>query len=252
MFTDTHCHLLKDEYENFENILNVIKNAKKFKVNRFINSGINNNSNIEILDYVKKIPEMYGVIGIHPSELKNLNKDDLLFLEKNINENKIIGIGEIGLDYHYEDIDKIKQKEIFEYQLKLAEKFQIPVVIHSRDATEDTIKILKKYNVKGIIHSFSGSIETAKIYIKMGYLLGVNGIVTFKNCKLKEVLTKISLENIVLETDSPYLTPEPFRGQKNEPKNIYNIALFLCDLYNITPQKLAKITNDNISRIFDI
>ena len=128
----------------------------------------------------------------------------------------------------------------------------MPVIIHSREATEDTINTLKKYKVTGVIHSFSGSLETAKIYIKMGYLLGINGVITFKNSKLKDVIKEIPLESIVLETDSPYLTPEPFRGKKNEPARIKEIAEFICDLKGISLEDLATITNHNIKRIFDI
>ena len=128
----------------------------------------------------------------------------------------------------------------------------MPVVIHSRDATLDTIEILKRHKVKGVIHSFSGSYETACIYIKMGFVLGVNGVVTFKNCNLKDILTKIPLGNIILETDSPYLTPVPYRGKRNEPAHIKDVALFLCQLYNVDLAPLENITNENIKRIFDI
>ena len=128
----------------------------------------------------------------------------------------------------------------------------MPVVIHSREATNDTIEILKKYRVKGVIHSFSGSLETATIYIKMGFLLGVNGVITFKNCNLKEVIKEIPLNKIVLETDSPYLTPVPFRGKRNDPSKIKNIAEYICDLKHISMEELANITNENIMRLFDI
>ena len=129
---------------------------------------------------------------------------------------------------------------LFEKQLKLAEEKNMPVIIHSRDATEDTLNILKKYNVKGIIHSFSGSLEIANEYIKMGYLLGINGVVTFKNCNLKDVLEKIDISNIVLETDSPYLTPVPFRGKQNTPVYIKNTADFVANIYNVSVDELVK------------
>ena len=116
----------------------------------------------------------------------------------------------------------------------------------------DTINILRNYNLKGVIHSFSGRLETAKEYIAMGYLLGINGVVTFKNCKLKEILPFIPLKSIILETDSPYLTPVPYRGRKNEPSHIKDIALFLADVYNIDVEEIAKITTANIKHIFDI
>ena len=163
-----------------------------------------------------------------------------------------LGFIPIDLDYHYEGFDKIKQFELFEKQLKIAEKYNLPVVIHSRDAVQDTIDILKKYKVSGIIHSFSGSYEVAKIYLDMGFKLGINGVVTFKNCNLKDTLIKLSPNDIVLETDSPYMTPHPHRGEKNESKNIVIIAEFVSKLFNVSPQELAEITRENVNKIFDI
>ena len=168
---------------------------------------------------------MYGAIGIHPEEVENYSLDDIKFIEDNLNNKKVVAIGEIGLDYHYSKENKEKQIKLFELQLDIANKYKVPVIIHSRDATEDTINILRKYNIKGVIHSFSGSLETAKIYIKRGFLLGINGVVTFKNCNLKDILVNIGLNNIILETDSPYLTPVPYRGKQNNPSHI-------LDLYN--------------------
>ena len=136
--------------------------------------------------------------------------------------------------------------------MKLAERVNKPVIVHSREATQDTIDILKKYNVRGVIHSFSGSYETACIYIKMGFLLGINGVITFKNCNLKDVVAKLDLGNIILETDSPYLTPVPYRGKRNDSSHVFDIAKYICDLKGCTLEELAKETNGNISRCFDI
>lgn len=249
MFTDTHCHIFKEYYEDIDKVL---KNAKNVSINRVINNGCDHKSNIEVIDLVDKYPNMYGAIGIHPESVDTYSIEELTFIEDNLNKSKIIAIGEIGLDYHYTKENKEKQIELFEYQLNLAEKYHMPVIIHSREATEVTINILKKHKVTGVIHSFSGSLETAKIYIKMGFLLGINGVITFKNSKLKDVIKEIELKNIILETDSPYLTPEPFRGTKNEPARVNNIAEFICDLKGVTKESLANITNDNIKRVFDI
>lgn len=136
--------------------------------------------------------------------------------------------------------------------MALAEKYNMPVIIHNRNATDDIINSLKKFKVKGVIHCFSGSLETAKIFIKMGFLLGINGVITFKNCKTKDVLKDVSVENIVLETDCPYLTPEPNRGKKNEPKYLINIAEFVASIYNLKISQVEIITNRNIRHIFDI
>ena len=249
MFTDTHCHIYKEYYENIEEILN---HAKENQVNRMINNGCDSLSNQEVLHLIEIYPNMFGAIGIHPEKVDTYQEQDINLIKENLDNQKVIAIGEIGLDYHYTKENKEEQKKLLEQQLLLAQEHNIPVIIHSREATEDTINTLKKYKIKGVIHSFSGSLETAQIYIKMGFLLGINGVITFKNSKLKEVIKEIPLENIVLETDSPYLTPEPFRGKKNEPARILNIAKFVCDLKGISLNDLARITNNNIKRIFDI
>lgn len=249
MFTDTHCHLFKEYYENINVIL---EEAKNNNVNRYIVAGCNKESNIEMMDIINKFDNVYVNIGIHPEDVDTYSNNDLEYIKENLKNTKVIGIGEIGLDYYYTKENKEKQIELFEKQLKIAEENNMPVVVHSREATKDTIYILKKYKVKGVIHSFSGSLETAKIYIKMGFLLGVNGVITFKNCNIKDVIKEVGLDNIILETDSPYLTPHPYRGKQNSPKYILEIAKYVSDLYGISVDDLAKITNYNIKRIFDI
>lgn len=249
MFTDTHCHIYKEYYENIDEIL---KRALESNINRVINNGCNRESNKEVLALANTYNNMYVALGIHPESIDTYQKEDLTFIEENLSNPKVIAIGEIGLDYHYTKENKTLQIKLLENQLKIAETHNLPVIIHSREATEDTINTLKKYHVKGVIHSFSGSLETAKIYIKMGYLLGINGVITFKNSKLKEVIKELPLEHLVLETDSPYLTPEPFRGKPNEPARIKEIATFISELKGISLEELARITNENIMRIFDI
>lgn len=249
MFTDTHCHLYKEYYDNLEEILNT---AKDNQINRYIVAGCDDISNKEVIELVNKYDNVYGNIGIHPENVDEYKDYDIEFIKDNLDNNKIIGIGEIGLDYHYTKENKENQMKLFEKQLEIAQDLDIPVVIHSREATQDTIDILKKYKVKGVIHSFSGSLEVAKIYIKMGFVLGINGVITFKNSNLKEVVKEIGLKNIILETDSPYLTPHPYRGKQNSPKYILEIANFVADLYDVSLEELSKNTNDNIKRIFDI
>ena len=250
MFTDTHCHFEKQYYDNYDE---VFQNAFENNVNRFIASGYSVETNIESLNLSKKYSFVYSTLGYHPDQAEIYIEGDLDLLKSQvINNCKVVGIGEIGLDYHYEGYNKEHQIILFEKQLKLAEELHLPVVIHSRDATQDTIDVLKKYNVKGVIHSFSGSYEVAKIYISMGFKLGINGVVTFKNSNLSDTLSRLSPNDIVLETDSPYLTPDPFRGNKNESKNIFYIAEKVASIYNISLEKLSEITNKNIQSIFDI
>lgn len=249
MFTDTHAHLYSEYYDNIED---VIKKASSFSVNRIISAGCDRNTNKETIDTISRYQNVYGAIGIHPEYANDYKNEDLVFIENNLNNKKIIAIGEIGLDYHYENFDKEKEIILFEKQLDMAEKNNMPVVVHSRDATKDTLDILKKYHLKGVIHAFSGSKETALEYIKLGFKLGVGGVVTFKNSNLKEVYKEIGIDNIILETDSPYLSPDPFRGQKNEPKNVYYVAKFLSEYLNISMEEIEKKTNKNIEEIFDI
>lgn len=240
--TDTHFHLsINDDIEN------ILKRAKENNVYNFIISGCELKGIEESLEIIKKYPNIYLTIGLHPDEIKDYDDNTISYLETLIISNKnIIGIGEIGLDYYHNKDNKEEQKKMFIDQLELANKLDLPVVIHSRNATEDTYNILKKYNLKTTIHCFTGSLETAKLYIKQGYLLGIGGVLTYKNTNLKETIKEIPLENIVLETDSPYLSPVPFRGELNEPKNISIIADAICSIKNISMSELIKITNNNI------
>lgn len=253
MYVDTHCHLSREYYDDIDLVIN--ENKEAF-IDKMIISGCTKDSILETLELVNKYNMVYATIGYHPDQVDlGVDEKDLELLEKYAKMNKkIIGIGEIGLDYHYDhSIDtKEKQKNLFEEQLKIAQKLSLPVVIHSRDAVNDTIEILKKYNLTGIVHCFSGSLETAKIYIKMGYKLGIGGVVTFKNSKLYEVVDKISLSDIVLETDSPYLTPDPYRGQTNSSKYIPIIAKKIADIKKCSLESVSLITTRNCYDLFDL
>lgn len=247
MFLDTHCHLFKEYYDSLDE---VIKEAQENNVHWYITNGCDNKSNKEVIETIFLYDNVYGAIGIHPESVDAYKEEDIKFIEENLSNPKIVAVGEIGLDYHYTKDNKEEQIKLFEMQLELAEKYNIPVIIHSRDATEDTINSLKKFNVKGTIHSFSGSVETARIYTKMGFLLGINGVVTFKNSHLKETVKEIGLESIILETDSPYLTPEPYRGKQNSPAHVMDIAKYLSEIFGISLEELASITNDNVKKIY--
>lgn len=250
MLIDTHAHFEKQYYDNFDEVLN---NASKDGVTKIIASGCGKSANIEALDFANLHNNVFTTIGYHPDQADIITEADLEELDNMLSNNKVVGVGEIGLDYHYDGYNKEKQYKLFVSQLELARKHMLPVVIHSRDAVQDTIDILKKYpDVKGVIHSFSLSKEVANIYIGMGYKLGINGVVTFKNCNLRETLKSVDPKNIVLETDAPYMTPEPFRGKKNESKNIKIIADYVANIYGISTEKLAEITSENVSSIFDM
>lgn len=246
MIVDTHCHLNNDE--------NSIKKIKKMENNIIIVSGYNKESNKTVIELCKLFPNVYGTIGIHPEELYDFNEENLKFIEDNLKNEKIVGIGEIGLDYHYSKDEIDKQKELFILQLNLARKYNKTVVIHSRDSIKDTYDILKNYkDLKKVLHCYSGSLEMAKEFIKINTLFGIGGVLTFKNSKtLKEVVENIDLSHFVLETDSPYLTPEPYRGLENEPYNVKLVAKKMSELKQIDVLKIEEITSLNASKLFDL
>lgn len=250
MYIDSHLHLSNEDY----NVDEVIKNAERVGVLYFILGGINKETTKMDVELSKKYKEVYITIGYHPEEVLNIQEDDFNVLENVIinNREKVVGIGEIGLDYHYDNSDYIKekQKKLFIRQIKLAEKYNLPVVIHSRDATLDTYNILKEFKVKGVIHCFSGSLDVAKMYIKLGFKLGIGGVVTFKNSKLFEVVKELSSKDFILETDSPYLSP--IRGEKNEPKNIPLIAEFISSVRGVSIEKVQTDTTNNVKEIFNL
>lgn len=247
MFIDTHCHLSKNDYDDIGKILD---ENRKNRVSPIIISGCDKNSILESLDYANKISDVYVTIGYHPSEANVYYDEDIELLKKQLMNKKVIGIGEIGLDYHYGKEDRLQQISLFEKQLLIAEQLHLPVVIHSRDATYDTIQTLKKYSVSGVIHCFSGSIETAREYIKMGFVLGIGGVITFKNSNLGSVVAQLPLDKIVLETDSPYLTPAPYRGQQNSSKYIPLVAKKVSECQNVTLDEVERITTQTAKTVF--
>lgn len=249
MIVDTHCHLEKQYYENVEEIIDRMNDGI------IITSGVNYSSNLEVLELCSKYNNVYGTIGFHPEEIDDFKNDSIAFLEKNINNPKIVAIGEIGLDYHYikENIDK--QKEVFVAQLRLAAKYNKTVVVHSRDAIKDTYDILKQ-ELKGnkcILHCYSSSLDMAREFSKLGIKFGVGGVITFKNNKvLKEVVEGLSLDNFILETDSPYLTPEPYRGHRNEPYNVNYVAAKVAEIKNVGVDEVISITTNTAFEQFDL
>ena len=249
MFVDTHCHLSIEDYEDIDLIINENREAG---VGKIIISGCSKGSIEESLLLAEKYEEVYVTIGYHPSEVSYVDDSLLEKLKIQLSHDKVVGVGEIGLDYYYGKESKDAQLSLFEKQLKIAEELGMIVVIHSRDATEDTINCLKKYKVTGVIHCFSGSAETAKTYVGMGYKLGIGGVVTFKNSKLREVVEAVGLDNIVLETDSPYLAPTPFRGQKNSSKYIPLIAECIAQILNVSVEEVRDITTYNACNLFDL
>ena len=246
---DTHCHIYQEYYDDIPKLIEEIQDAG---IGKIIVNGCDMKSNLEVLKLTKKYDIVYGAIGFHPTELNDNEEDAIKFLEEHVNDDKIVAIGEIGLDYHYDDTDKNKQQNIFKKQLLIASKFKKPIIVHSRDAIQDTYDILSEFKLKGSIHAFAGSLEMAEKFIKMGYYLGIGGVCTYKNAKnIINVIENVSMEYILLETDSPYLTPVPFRGEKNNPSNVKYVALKLAEIKRESLPKVVKITTDNACRLFD-
>ena len=249
MFIDTHCHITSEYFDNISEIIDEIKNAG---VNKIIVNGCNMKSNLEVLDLVNKYDIVYGAIGFHPTELDGYNDDCLKWLEEHINDDKIVALGEIGLDYHYDNTDKLLQKDVFKKQLQIAKKHNKPIIVHSRDSIQDTYNIMKQYSLCGSLHCYSGSLEMAREFIKLGYMIGVGGVVTYRNAKnIVDVIKNIDMEYILLETDSPYLAPEPYRGKVNTSCNIPIIANKIALIKDIDINEVANITSGNAERLFD-
>ena len=250
MFIDTHCHLSSEFYSN---IPEVILEDEKAGMSQIIASFCEIDTVNDVCTFVDNYNIVYATIGFHPDQASKYTDTDLLKLrELCLKYKKIVGIGEIGLDYHYGKENRDEQIILFKKQLDLASELNLPVVIHSRDATKDTVDILKNYSLNGVIHCFSGSLEIAKEYIKMGFLLGIGGVVTFKNSKLPLVVKEIPLESIVLETDSPYLTPTPYRGSVNSSKYIPIIAEKIAEIKEISTSEVASVTTNNALKLFDL
>lgn len=248
MYVDSHAHINYDMYEDLDEVINT---ATENNVMKVVNCSEDLKNSLDVIDLHKKYSNLYPAVGIHPQNIDKSNIGDIDKLEQIIKNENVVALGEIGLDYYYSRDNREKQILFFEKQLELSKKYDLPVIIHCRNATDDLLRILKKSDVKGVIHCFSGSVETARELIKLGYYLGVGGILTFKNSKLVDVIKSIPIEYILLETDSPFLTPEPFRKYRNEPKYIPIIAEKLAQLKEIDVNEVMKITTNNANSVFD-
>ena len=246
MLIDTHCHLEEEYYDNLEEVIERMPGI-------MITAGCDSRTNKEVLERIKK-DSIYGVIGIHPEFVESYQESDLKWIEDHINDSKIVGIGEVGLDYHYDETTKEKQKELFEKQIILAQKYNKTVVVHSRDAIMDTYDIMMKYpDVKYVLHCYGSSIEMAERFLSLHIRFGIGGVVTFKNgTRLKEVVKKLPLAYLLLETDSPYLSPEPFRGMKNEPSNTDIVALKIAEIKGLSKEEVIHTTALNAIDQFDL
>lgn len=252
---DSHCHINDSLY--IGNPAEYVKEAEKAGVFEFLVVGFDIPSSIDAVNIAKQFKGCFSAVGVHPSDVKKIEVKDLKQIEEIAKQDKVIAIGEIGLDYYWdkEEAAKDKQKEFFIKQIEIANKLDLPISIHCREAIDDCLQILKSNPVKrgGIMHCFAGSVESAKEFIKLGFLLGFGGTVTFKNAvRPKEVVVSIPSTSYVLETDAPYLTPDPYRGKENHSKYLYLVRNKIAELRNIAPEQVEKETNENFKRVFKI
>lgn len=253
MYFDTHVHLNSDRYEDIDRI---IKEAVKNGVKKMIVVGYDLKTSLKAVEIASNFDFVYAAIGIHPSEVKNAKMSDLDIIENYLTNDKVVAVGEIGLDYHWDKENKEYQKSFFVEQIKLAYKYNLPIIIHSRDSAQDTYCILnenKKYYDKGVMHCYSYSLEMAKKFIKLNFKIAFGGALTFLNAKEnKNVVKEINMKHLLVETDAPYLTPHPFRGKINEPKYIYLVVEEIAKLKNMDKEEVAYITYCNACDMFGV
>jgi len=255
-FIDTHTHLFASEFDNDIDI--VIKNALDNGISKMLLPNIDSTTTTKMLQLCHKYPKIcYPMIGLHPCSVKkdNLEKE-ISHVEQMLSQNKFIAIGEIGLDLYWDKSTLDLQKIVFESQIELAKKHHLPIVIHVRDSFNEAIKIVERLNddnLSGVFHCFTGNVKEAERIINLNkFYLGIGGVVTFKNGGINKIINQVSLDSIILETDSPYLTPSPFRGLRNESKYLLNIANKMADLYNVDVKEIAKKTTKNAIDLFHL
>lgn len=249
---DTHCHLYSEEFS--ADIESVLQNATAEGVQKFYLPGIESISIESMLVLEQRFPgKCIPMMGLHPCYVKENYKDELDIVQGWLEKRKFAAVGEIGLDFYWDKTFTVEQYEAFRTQIEWAIAYKMPIVIHTRNAMQETINLVKEYSskgLKGIFHCFSGSYESAKEIIKAGFYLGIGGVITYKNAGLAEVLTKIDLQHLVLETDAPYLTPLPFRGKRNESSYLKYIITRLAEVKNCSIEEVATITTANAEKIF--
>ena len=249
MLIDTHSHIYYEKYK--DDLDEVIDRAEKNGVKKIICVGTDLDSSIKSLEISNKYNNVFCAIGYHPHESSKTIDNYLNELEEISKEDKVVAIGETGLDYYYNYSGPEIQKKRFIEQIELANSLELPVVIHNRESDDDLYNILEKYHPKGVIHCFSSDFDYAIKIIKLGIILSFTGIITFKNSTLHDVIEKIDLSKFMIETDSPYLTPEPYRGKRNEPSYVYFIANKIAEIKDISIEEIINHTTKNALNLFN-
>ncbi|MCM3046790.1 TatD family hydrolase [Bacillus altitudinis] len=254
MLFDTHAHLNAEQYN--EDLEQVIERAKSEKVEKIVVVGFDRPTITRAMELIEAYDFMYAAVGWHPVDAIDMTDEDLAWIKELSQHEKVVAIGEMGLDYYWDKSAKDVQKEVFRRQIALAKEVNLPIIIHNRDATEDVVTILKEEGaaeVGGIMHCFTGSLEIAKACMEMNFYISFGGPVTFKNAKKpKEVVKDIPSDRLLIETDCPYLTPAPFRGKRNEPSYVKYIAEQIAELREISFEELAALTTENAKKVFRI
>lgn len=254
MIFESHAHYEDEKFNDDREEL--LKSLAEKGIGYVVNVASSLSTIKKTVQLMEQYPFMYGAIGVHPEECNELSEENFCIIEENIKLEKAVAVGEIGLDYYWDTVEKEIQKKWFERQIELAKKCKKPMVIHSRDAAKDTLDIMKacqSQDIGGVIHCFSYGVEMAREYLNMGFYLGVGGVVTFKNAKkLKEVVEYTPLDRILLETDCPYLAPVPNRGKRNSSLNLVYIAEEIAKLKNITYEEVVEVTEKNAKMMYGI
>jgi TatD DNase family protein len=252
MIFDTHAHYTDEAFDSDRDEL--LASFPKNGIGAFVEVASTKESNEAVRELIDRIPFAYGAFGIHPDEIGELDENWSGELKHYLQHPKAVAVGEIGLDYHWMIEEKSLQIQRFEEQLEVARECHLPVIIHSREAASDTLETAKRCHlgeIVGVMHCYSYSPEMAKEYLKMGLYLGIGGVVTFKNArKLKEIVQYASLESLVLETDCPYLAPEPHRGTRNSSLNLHDVVKMIAQLKNLTPEEVEMATWENARRLY--
>lgn len=249
MIIDTHCHVYRSEMDDAEEIIR--KSAEK-DIHIILN-GTDPASNEEALELSAKYDNVHAALGYFHTFADEVTEDDISLLDSQLDNDNVVAVGEIGIDYYHGKDNRERQIELFEVMLSLAEKHDLPVIVHSRKAMQDTFDILKRHDAVGSLHSYAGSAEMAREFIKLGFYIGVGGSITHKNNKkTRKMLKNVEINHILLETDSPYLTPEEKRGEKNTPMNIKYIIRKIADELDLTEDEIIKITTENAKKLFKI
>ncbi|RAZ65841.1 TatD family hydrolase [Planococcus maitriensis] len=252
MYIDTHVHLNADQYD--EDLQEVIDRALNSKVEKMVVIGFDRKTIKRAIELAENYDFIYAVIGWHPVDAIDCTDEDLEWIEQLAAHEKVVGIGETGLDYHWDKSPKDIQQQVFRKQIQLAKRVGLPIIIHNREATEDVLTILREEDaqeVGGVMHCFGGSVETAQESIKMNFMISLGGPVTFKNAKKpKEVAAEIPLEHLMIETDAPYLAPHPYRGKRNEPSYVTLVAEEIARLKELPVETVAEATTKNAERFY--